>query len=192
MNLELLIATTADWTSLVGLAVAIHQIWRTRRIVAVTQDAVQRATQRLSVYNLLLVVPELSRIESELDAAVRSNRPADARRLLTEWRERASELRGILRSEQIDDQEVEPLVQESLTLITPAKNQLGNNRNVSLFDSTKRVRKSIEGVCQETRTLAARIRSTTPLGISDDDSRSREVDRKKFGKLRLSSGKRNF
>ncbi|MFI7433243.1 hypothetical protein [Micromonospora haikouensis] len=155
-----------DILGLVGLAVAIFQIWRTGRIAAATKVAMEEAVRRISLFNILLVVPELSRIENDLDRAANSENPDEVRRSLREWREVASDFYGLLDGEAGNHDELMTLVRQSVTLSTVAKGQLISSKQGSVLSATKRVRESIEHVCQETRVFAAKVRgSATPLGV---------------------------
>ncbi|MFC5754889.1 hypothetical protein [Actinomadura rugatobispora] len=157
--------SVGDVLSIAGLAVAMWQIWRMGRIVTATKKAVDDATQRIGVYNLLLMVPKLSRLEHDIEnAAIRKN-VEEMRRLLREWREAASSLRGILASDHAQSSALDALAQESINLAALAKTNLVGKENVDLPNATKRVRKAIEKVCLETSMLASQITSTaTPFG----------------------------
>lgn len=154
-----------DILSVIGLIIAIGQIWRMGRIVAATKKAVDDATQRLGVYNLLLMVPKLSRLEHDIEnAAIRKN-VEEMRRLLREWREAASALRGILASDHAQSSELDSLAEASISLAALAKTNLIGKENVDLPNATKKVRNAIEKVCLETSMLASQITSTaTPFG----------------------------
>jgi hypothetical protein len=154
-----------DALSIVGLAIAIWQIWRVGRIVNATKRSVDDATQRLGVYNLLLIVPKLSRLEHDIENAAVGKNAEEVRRLLREWREAAASLRGILASDHSQSSDLDILAQESISLAALAKTNLVRKENVDLANATKKVRKAIEQVCLETSMLASQITSTaSPLG----------------------------
>jgi hypothetical protein len=157
--------SVGDILSVIGFVIAIWQIWRMGRIVSATKKAVDGATQRLGVYNLLLMIPKLSRLEHDIEnAAIRKN-VDEMRRLLREWREAASSLRGILASDHAQSSELDTLTQESISLAALAKTNLIGKENVDLPNATKKVRNAIERVCLETSMLASQITSTaTPFG----------------------------
>jgi hypothetical protein len=156
-----------DWLSLVGLAIVIWQIWRTGRIANATKVAVEEATKRVGIYNVLLIIPELSRLEKEIEDAVQADQGTTLRRLLKDWRELATDFRGSLTNESISSPTLEHQIRESVTLAMIAKQTTMSAAGPNLFQSTKKVRRSIEEVCVEARLLAAQLRSTaTPLGIS--------------------------
>jgi hypothetical protein len=149
-----------DWLSVLGLLIAIVQIWRTGRIVRATNRAVNSASQRVSLYNILLVIPELSRVSNDLDNAAMSNNKEAARKALVEWRHLASDFKGLLANEGLSDNGIEKLVQQSLAQSRVAKNQIVDGGAVSVLDSTKKARDSIDATCVQAKTLAAMVRSS--------------------------------
>lgn len=158
--------TIGDWVSVVGLTIAIWQIWRTGRIAKSTQQAVEDATRRVGIYNILLIIPELSRLEREIEDAAREGNEEVLRRLLKEWREMGTELRGALSNEEIPASNVDQAIRTSVVLAMAAKQGLMSGKDANLLHATRKVRTAIEEVCVEMRMLAARIRTTaTPLGI---------------------------
>lgn len=157
-----------DWLSVVGLVIVIWQIWRTGRIAKATQEAVQDATRRVGVYNILLIAPELSRLEREIEDAARNGEESALRRLLKEWRELGAELRGTLANEDIVSPEMDKAIGNSVALAMAAKQGIVGGKDLDMLQATKKVRAAIEQVCVEMRMLTARIRSTaTPLGFLD-------------------------
>lgn len=180
-----------DWVSVVGLIIVIWQIWRTGKIASSTRQAVEDATRRVGIYNVLLIVPELSRLEREIEDAARGDEESALRRLLKEWREMGTELRGVLSNEQVGNPEIDQTIRNSVALAMAAKQAIMNNAGTDLLQATKKVRVSIEEVCVEMRMLAAQIRTmATPLGILEpthnkQQYNDREQDtRKKEGIIR--------
>lgn len=149
-----------DALSIAGLAVAIYQIFRTGRIVTATHRSVERTAQQLGVYTLLLLVPELSLIEHQLDAAAMQDNRDEVKRLLREWQTRASELRGLLRTEPVAAEDLASLVQDSIALATQAK--VSVDRGLVLHTATQKVRAACESVCLQARSVAAEVRSRAP------------------------------
>jgi hypothetical protein len=163
--------TIGDWVSVVGLIIVIWQIWRTGKIAKATQQAVVDATRRVGIYNVLLMVPELSRLEREIEDAARGNEEVALRRLLKEWRELGAELRGILSNEKVGTPELDQTIKKSVALAMVAKQAVMGGAETDLLQATKKVRVAIEDVCVETKMLAARIRTmATPLGILEPAS----------------------
>lgn len=155
-----------DVLSIIGLAIAIWQLWRMGKITAATKKAIDDATKRIGVYNLLLIVPKLSRLEHEIENAAIKKSSEELRRLLVDWRESASELRGVLASDGDGSSHLDALAKESINLAALAKHNLIGKESPDLLNATKRVRNSIEQVCRETTMLAAQITSTAnPLGV---------------------------
>ena len=160
-----LYVTIGDWISIVGLTIVIWQIWRAGRLTQATKKAVEDATRRVGVYNVLLLVPELSRLEREIEDAARNNEESALRRLLKEWREIGTDLRGALSNENVGDPEIDQIIKNSVALAMLAKQAMMTD-GADLIQATKKVRVSIEQVCVDARMLAARIKTmATPLGI---------------------------
>jgi hypothetical protein len=160
--------TIGDWVSLAGLVIVFVQIWRTGRIASATKAAVEDATKRVGVYNLLLLIPELSRLEKEIEDAVQLEVGGEAtlRRLLKDWRELATDFLGSLINENISDPSFIKMIRDSISLAMVAKQATMSPKGADLFNSTKKVRQSIEEVCVDARLLASRMKSAaTPLGI---------------------------
>jgi hypothetical protein len=163
--------TIGDWVSVVGLLIVIWQIWRTGKIAKSTQQAVEDATRRVGVYNILLIAPELSRLEREIEDAARGGEEPILRRLLKEWRELGAELRGTLANENIVSSDLDQAIKNSVALAMVAKQGMVDGKAVDLVQATKKARNAIELVCVEMRMLTARIRSmATPLGLLEPPS----------------------
>lgn len=152
--------TLGEWLSLIGLAVALAQIWRLGRITRATKKAVEEATGRVSLYNFLLVVPELTRLESDIEAAALADDPELLRRHLKEWREAMGELHGVLSNEGLSGQKIEQLISDSLVNVTLAKSNVVEGKSTDLLTATKKARKAIEDVCIETKRMASSVRSS--------------------------------
>ncbi|MDT7572579.1 MAG: hypothetical protein QOE05_2753 [Actinomycetota bacterium] len=169
-----------DVLGLLGLAVAIYQLWRTGRLVTATKRSVDRTSRQLGIYTLLLLIPELALIELELERAAMAQNRQETGRLLREWQHRASELRGLLATEPVDDGGLGIRVQASLTLATQAKVALQKGRDPGT--ATARLRASVEAVCLEARTLGATIRAASPA--SDEEVTVWDDFLMLYGKLR--------
>lgn len=154
-----------DWLSLVGLGIAIFQIFRTGRIVRRTQAAVERTSKQLGVYGLLVAIPELHLAERDLDRAVTEEDRASTLRALREWQARASELRGLLRTDVHTDPVFATSVQSSIALATSAKAAI--EKGGDLVASTSRVRKACTTLCLEARSIGTEIRTRPPEANSD-------------------------
>jgi hypothetical protein len=158
-RLELWGLTLGDLLGLIGIAIAIWQIVRTGRMVTATKKAVEENARQLGIYNLLLIIPELARVESDLERSAHAGQLEGVRRSLKDWRELASDLRGLVDGRQDSSEDLLPLIQQSLTLSIQAKTRLAiANEDTDLIASTKKVRHAIEMVCLETRTLGAQVR----------------------------------
>ena len=148
---------TATWFALGQLIVGVLgfplAIWQLVR----TANAAERTEQRLMVNELLFELPQLHRLEQDLDDAARSSSIEGAIRVLNEWRRQAATVGAFLQTHQGDT----PLLGElhnSIALAGQAKNALVNGKTNPLT-VTKDARASIEKVCRDLPGVAAELKS---------------------------------
>jgi hypothetical protein len=84
--------------SLAALAYAILEIRKTKTAAEAAATAAERTSRVLVQNHLLFLIPELTRIASELDAVVSSADAQRASEYLSHWRNAASRTRGLLRA----------------------------------------------------------------------------------------------
>jgi hypothetical protein len=184
--------TIGDWLSLIGLAFAIGQLFYVGSIARQTKTALDSATGRVSLYNFLLIVPELSRLEREIEDAAFRGEPDELRGLLMDWRDRVGDLQGVLQHQDLDGQKIQDYIRESLQNVTLAKANLLSGKNPDLLTATKRARKSIDQVCIEVRRMASAVRSSaTASGLilaPVDKSGSAQPEPKDVGNKTGASG----
>lgn len=155
----------ADYLSFVALVLTLIEVWRTRKIARKTQQAIEHAAARVSLYNVLLAVPELSRLETELENAAVLDDRNEARRILAQWRDSAADLRGLLRNEGVSNTEVEEAVQNSITQASIAQRELAEKKSGTVLGRTEKAREAVQATCSQSRSLAATIRSSaTAIG----------------------------
>ena len=84
--------------SLAGLVYAIIEIRKTKTAAQAAAAAAERTSRALVQNHLLFLIPELTRLATEIDGMVAAD---DARRVsehLSQWRNAASRARGLLRA----------------------------------------------------------------------------------------------
>ena len=128
-------------------------------MVRKTKDAIEGASLRSSVYNVLFTIPRLGGIEAELEYAARSNDAHRFTALLRAYKDLAAELEGLLHQETKHSGEALIKLQKSLTQATAAKVPVFKSGDALLYDQTKNVRRSISEATAAMMTVAARLRS---------------------------------
>ena len=89
--------TWIDGATLIGLVIAIFQLWQVSRVTRATQSALVQHAIRVGDYSVLLLVPELNRIELQCEREATDGR--DRSKLSEEmhaWTQAASEIKGYL------------------------------------------------------------------------------------------------
>lgn len=90
------LAVIGAFLGLCALGVAIGQLIRTQRALAAARRAIETTQEGLAMNQLLTLIPQLQRIETELDDAVEYDDKKAARRLLASWRGMATDILGVL------------------------------------------------------------------------------------------------
>jgi hypothetical protein len=144
--------------SALGFTLTVTQLFR-------TASAVERTEQRLKVNELLYELPQLHRLEQDLDDVARAMDIDRTIRVLNEWRRQAATVIAHLH----DDATSESLrtqLQTSVELAGKAKNALVSGKTNPLT-VTAQVRAAVEIVCRELPEVAAQLRAQ----IGGDDKR---------------------
>jgi len=146
-----------DWLGLGQLVVAVlgfsFAIWQLKG----TRQAVERTEDRLKVNDLLYELPQLHRLERDLDESVRRGDIDDTIRALNDWRAQASRVGAYIRRVPGSDDLVSEL-HSSIAHAGQAKNALVNGKTNALAVTTE-TRASIEKVCRDIPSVAAELRS---------------------------------
>jgi hypothetical protein len=82
--------------TLIGLAITIYQITKARSAAEAARDSARKAVADARRGTLLVLLPQLHRVEEQLDRAVRDNSIDLAVAALTSWRWQAGQVRGHL------------------------------------------------------------------------------------------------
>lgn len=141
---------------LLGLATAIWQILRSQTLSHATYEAIQRTSTQFGNYSLLLLIPELARIEAECEASALRGDHQSIRRHMQEWRDRAAELRGFLDADAGNAEELLRDLQRSLGATRETKRQLAPGGNAE--QATAHLRDTMTQVCESARTYSASMR----------------------------------
>lgn len=152
----------ADWASIVGsvgLVIAIVQLLRTKRAVTVATEAIGRTEQALALNQVLVLLPQLTRLEGDLDAAVLTNTRDAVVRYLVEWRRVAMELHGLTRHQSYAIDEELAQLRGSAVAAAATKLQLINHADQSLTHATLAVRREIGTACEYANALSGRLRA---------------------------------
>lgn len=152
-------AVIADWVgiaSVVGLALAIWQLHRTRKAVDAANSAIRRTQKQLAIHQALVVIPQLQKLEGDIDLAVISQSREVAIRHLAEWRRLASDVCGLV-GEQASETCVRT-VQQSAIAAGEAKSLLLNPTN-DLLANTDHARSHIAAACEALGALAGELKA---------------------------------
>jgi hypothetical protein len=132
-------------------------IWQTRR-ARTAAEAARRAAQASRVAmgraSLLVLLPQLHRVEEELERAVRSDGVDLVFVWLGTWRWQAAQTRGLLNIASPREKKVLKLLQTSIMAASTTKAEILTDPQSDLLISTKAVRESISLVTNELGTLA--------------------------------------
>lgn len=96
------ISTVADWASIAGifgLAATFVQLLRTKSAVSAAQRAISRTEAHLAMNQTLILLPQLQKLEDDLDAAVDGGHQDAALRHLGQWRSVAMEIYGLIKEQ---------------------------------------------------------------------------------------------
>ena len=137
--------------TVLGFGVTLFQLRRTRAAVAATKQDVMRN-------QLLILVPQLQRVENDLERAVDGDERVLVRYQLEAWRWQASQLRGLVSSAISREHPIIRDLQESVSLASQAKIALTNTTK-PIKAATRALRQSIAAVNDQCATLAAEVSS---------------------------------
>jgi hypothetical protein len=107
--------------TVVGFALAIWQIVKTRTAAKAAETAANRATAAMSESFLLVLLPQLHKVESDLDSAVDRGERHLAANHMSQWRWQAGQLRGLLEPSDPASKKIAKSIQTSITLAASAK-----------------------------------------------------------------------
>lgn len=151
----------AEWASVVGLLGVIAtfiQLLRTQGSVKAARAAIDRTEKHLALNQVLVLLPQLQKLEGDLDVAVSAGAREAVIRHLVEWRRLASEVAGLIEAQAYADPTRVDQLQASAVTAAVTKSQLtGTARDI--VSGTKTVRAEIATACEYAGTLSGRLRA---------------------------------
>jgi hypothetical protein len=105
----------------VGFALTIWQIVRTRRAVDAARAAVSDVQRTLARNHLLVLLPQLQRVEQDLEVAIGNSDIGLVGSYLGTWRWQAGQLRGLLQADATTNKRLLRAIQQSIALAATAK-----------------------------------------------------------------------
>lgn len=141
--------------AVVGFVIAIRQINKSRSAAEAARDAATNTTADLNRAGILVLLPQLQRVEEQIERAVDSGSTELFIAWANVWRWQASQFRGYLELAEVDSKTLSEHIQKSVTLVTVAKSSLVGNSSVDLVKATKKALESIAVVTSELGALAA-------------------------------------
>ncbi|MFI7447896.1 hypothetical protein ACIBQX_10400 [Nonomuraea sp. NPDC049714] len=142
--------------ALLGFSFTLWQLLKTRRAAEAARDAARAAQQSIARNSLLMLIPQLQRIEEELDRAVHVSSLELTMAWLTSWRWQAGQVRGYLSVVSVTDKKVMKVLQSSVMKASVAKTDLIDGaEGLDLVLATKTAREAIAAVTNELGVLAA-------------------------------------
>jgi hypothetical protein len=146
--------------TLLGLALTFRQARLARTAADATRLAIRDTEKLLARNSLLVLLPQLSLVEREIDLAVPRDDRAMLTYLMSVWKAHAGQLRGLLGDDSGADEMAMKRLQASVVLATDAKVRLDDGRT-SVAATMKQVREAIGMVTSDGAALAARLTSST-------------------------------
>jgi hypothetical protein len=159
-------AHVAEWASIVGAAgvfIALGQLVRTKRAVTAATEAIERADKSLAANQVLVLLPQLQKLEPDLDAAVAAEAREAVLRHLAEWRRLATELDGLVRNQPYAEANALNQLRASAVAAATAKSQLLNTDR-DLVTGTNAVRREVAEACAYIGTLSGHLRAYSEPG----------------------------
>lgn len=144
-----------EWLGAVGFPLTLLGLyltwWQARKAFDAAEAAKQASTKtqrQMRANQLIVLIPQLRWISSELDAAIQDNNKSLARRHLDNWRWQASHIHGILSSAEPDQVEVLRRLQLSVAQAATAGAVL-IKPNGSIKADCMKARAAIASVCDD-------------------------------------------
>jgi hypothetical protein len=144
-----------DWITVAGLPLALVGLcvtwWQARKAAnsaKAAQDAIVATERKIRSKQLMVLIPQLRWIVSELENAITTNDRKAARRQLESWRWQAVNIQGILTVTDPEEINILETLQESVVLARVAGSALLDERN-SILSRCSKARASVVTVCDE-------------------------------------------
>ncbi|MFD9880593.1 hypothetical protein ACFWZT_03895 [Streptomyces alboflavus] len=147
-------AITSIPFAVAGFGITIWQSWRAATAAEKAQLAAESMRDRISKSSLIMLIPQLMRIEDEIDRAVNENDVRLVVSWINTWRWQAGQAKGLLQAAKADDPKVMKSLQASITACGDAKNTLVAG-SADLVQDSAAARKAISKAAGELGSLAA-------------------------------------
>jgi hypothetical protein len=142
--------------AVLGFGLAIWQIVKTRRAADAAKAAALLALNQVRQLNLAGLLPQLTRIDDEIDRAVQDDSAEILRFWLSQWKWQAGVARGLLDSGNRDEEKIMRLIQSSIVAASDVRRELFGVPSGQLVAATTDLRRSVGRVTSELGMLAAR------------------------------------
>ncbi|MEU1604127.1 hypothetical protein [Micromonospora matsumotoense] len=171
MNVLGLIGHIADISAvpiaLAGFSVTFYQIKKTRKAAEAAEGAARNSQAAIGRSNLLVLIPQLQRVEEELDRAVRDASKPVVISSLQAWRWQAGQVRGLLQVGKLAKRDLLVDIQDSVSAASQAQSELtGSGGELSLAVATKDARDAIAKVTNELGAVAT-VQGIQAGGVDD-------------------------
>lgn len=113
--------------SVLGFSVTLYQLKKTKAAAKAAEDAVTNASAAFNNNLLLSLLPQLLRIESEIDGAVLNGHRQLVAHYIGQWRWQASQLKGLLDSGDAEGRRVGKALQLSIAICATQKFEVANS-----------------------------------------------------------------
>ncbi|MGX4657546.1 hypothetical protein ACWCHM_28070 [Micromonospora sp. SCSIO 07396] len=171
MNVLDLIGHVADISAvpvaIIGFGVTYNQVKKTRKAAEAAESAARNSQKAIGRSSLLGLIPQLQRVEEELDRAIRSGSEPVVASSLQSWRWQAGQVRGLLQVGKLARRELLVDIQDSVSAASQAQIELsGSGGDLNLAAATKDVRDAIAKVTNELGAIAT-VQGIQAGGVDD-------------------------
>jgi hypothetical protein len=170
-----------DWLTVVGFPLAMVALWlgylqlreaRKQSSAAAlaargaetsadaARSAIERTEQHLADNHLLLAIPELQQVRTDLDVAVDKGEREDAIRLLSAWLRVGSDVQAILERQQPGHSALIAELEQSTRMTGQAKDEL-IARQKDLEPATRELRGLITSICASALRIVGEMKAFT-------------------------------
>jgi hypothetical protein len=151
----------ANWASVLGIAgliAAFLQVLRTKKAVVAAQEAIERTENHLALNQVLVLLPQIQKLEDDLDAAVNGGSREAVLRHLGQWRMLAMEAYGLIHQQDYaDDAHAEQLRQSAISAAAAKSQLVGTQKD--LVAATRSVRREIATASEYAGTLSGSLKT---------------------------------
>jgi hypothetical protein len=147
--------------TVIGLSVAFWQLRKTRSAAEAARDAVTTTEGRLAKAELLQLIPSLVEVDGALEDSIRDGGDADAiAEQLTNWRDRANEVLGVLEDRGYASSQFLATLRDSAEEATRVRAGLSDDPEERRI-ATKDVRAAISSVCGQAGVVKSQLKLKT-------------------------------